>query len=69
MVFRRVARTLVVLFALLMAYPAGKGPHFSDWSAPVNLGSIVNSEFADQAPAVRGAIPANPGLRGLCARE
>lgn len=24
--------------------------HFSEWSAPVNLGPVVNSRFADRAP-------------------
>jgi hypothetical protein len=52
MVFLRVALTAVVLFVLLAAYPAGRSPHFSDWSEPVNLGPIVNSEFGEGGPAL-----------------
>ena len=25
---------------------------FSDWSAPINLGSVINSDAAEQAPAI-----------------
>jgi WD40-like Beta Propeller Repeat len=40
--------TAVVLFALL----AFATPEYSPWSAPVNLGAVVNSPFADVGPAV-----------------
>ena len=44
---------LTVLLVLgLVAYNAAAASQFSDWSAPVNLGSIVNSPFNDFAPAV-----------------
>jgi hypothetical protein len=46
------ARALLTIFALLGTTLAGQGPPFSDWSAPVNLGPVVNSSFNDQAPAV-----------------
>jgi hypothetical protein len=47
----RVPLTAVVLFGLLASYPTA-APDFSAWSSPVNLGSIVNSAFAEQSPAV-----------------
>ena len=47
----RVALTGIVLLALLASSPTA-APKFSDWSAPMNLGPVVNSAFADQAPAV-----------------
>jgi hypothetical protein len=46
----RVSLSAVALLALLT--PAPSGQHFSDWSEPVNLGPVVNSSFADQAPEV-----------------
>jgi hypothetical protein len=51
MVSVRLALTAVALFALLASYPTA-APEFSDWSPPENLGPVVNSAFADQAPAV-----------------
>jgi Tol biopolymer transport system component len=48
-----VSLALTVLLLLgLVAYSAAAAAKFSDWSAPVNLGPIVNSPFADFAPAV-----------------
>jgi hypothetical protein len=46
------ALAILTFLALLGTTPAGQGPPFSEWSAPVNLGPIVNSPFSDQAPAV-----------------
>jgi len=43
--------TAVVLLALLASYPAA-APKYSDWSAPVNLGAVVNSTSNDQGPAI-----------------
>ena len=51
MVFIRVTLTAVVLLALLVSSPTA-APKFSDWSAPVNLGPVVNSSATDAAPAV-----------------
>src|SRR5207237_8896544 len=28
------------------------GPRYSDWSAPVNLGPVINSSFSDRHPAI-----------------
>jgi hypothetical protein len=47
----RVALTGVAVLALLTSYPTA-APEFSDWSAPVNLGPIVNSSAADGSPAL-----------------
>jgi hypothetical protein len=41
----------IVCLALLASYLIAR-PRFSDWSAPVNLGPIVNSAFNDAQPAV-----------------
>jgi len=47
-----ISLALTVLLVLgLVAYNAAASK-FSDWSAPVNLGPIVNSAFNDFAPAV-----------------
>ncbi len=43
--------TAVVLVALLASYPTA-APSYSDWSAPVNLGAVINSPFNDQGPAI-----------------
>jgi Tol biopolymer transport system component len=43
--------TAVVLVALLASYPTA-APKYSDWSAPKNLGAVVNSPFNDQGPAI-----------------
>jgi len=41
----------LVMLGLSMVYPAA-AQKFSDWSVPVNLGSIVNSPFAEFGPAI-----------------
>jgi hypothetical protein len=51
MVFLRVTLSVVVLIALCAAFPTA-APDYSDWSAPVNLGPIVNSSFAEAGPAI-----------------
>jgi hypothetical protein len=51
MVFIRVALTAVGLLALLASSPTA-APKFSDWSAPVNLGPLVNSSSLDAGPAI-----------------
>lgn len=43
--------TAVVLFVLLVCYPTA-APEYSDWSAPLNLGAVVNSPSIDAGPAV-----------------
>src|SRR3989337_1832818 len=44
---------IVGIATVLMASSnAGAAPTFSDWSAPVNLGPIVNSAFVDAGPAI-----------------
>ncbi len=48
-----IAAVLTVLLGLgLVAYHAAAAAKFSDWSAPVNLGPVVNSGFGDQGPAI-----------------
>lgn len=48
-----ISLTLTALLVLgLAAYNTAAASKFSDWSAPVNLGPIVNSPFNDFAPAV-----------------
>jgi len=47
------ALALVVLLVVgLAALPAAQGPRFSEWSAPVNLGPIVNSTSYDACPTI-----------------
>jgi len=43
--------TSLLMVALALLSPAG-AQQFSDWSAPVNLGEVVNSGFADQNPDI-----------------
>src|SRR3989449_3143930 len=41
------------MLALVMAQaPSAQAQMFSDWSAPVNLGPVINSAFSDQGPAI-----------------
>jgi hypothetical protein len=47
----RVALTAIVLVTLIASSPSA-APDFSDWSAAVNLGPIVNSAFAEGGPAI-----------------
>jgi len=51
MAFLRVALTAVALLALLAFYPTA-APKFSDWSAPVNLGSTINTALNEQGPTL-----------------
>lgn len=51
MAFFRAALTAIVLVALIASSPSA-APDFSDWSAPVNLGPVVNSVFAEAGPAI-----------------
>jgi hypothetical protein len=47
--------TLVVVGALalvVMSAPSVHAQKYSDWSAPVNLGSTINSASSDQGPAI-----------------
>ena len=48
--FRNVL-TAVAFVAVLASHPAA-APEYSDWSAPINLGAIVNSASNDQGPAI-----------------
>jgi WD40 repeat protein len=49
MVSLRAALTFVLFLALLASSPTA-APKFSDWSAPVNLGPLVNSSSLDAGP-------------------
>src|SRR3989442_8663842 len=41
------------MLALVMAQaPSAQAQMFSDWSAPVNLGPVINSAFSGQGPAI-----------------
>src|SRR3989442_8868594 len=41
------------MLALVMAQaPSAQAQMFSDWSAPVNLGPVINSASSDQGPAI-----------------
>jgi hypothetical protein len=51
MVLIRVALTAIVLVTLIASSPIA-APDFANWSAPVNLGPVVNSGFAEAGPAV-----------------
>lgn len=49
------ALTLLVggMLALVMTQaPSAHAQRYSDWSAPVNLGPVINSAFNDQQPAI-----------------
>jgi Tol biopolymer transport system component len=43
---------VIVLIALALTSPVTAKPDDDDWSAPVNLGPVVNSPFNDIAPAI-----------------
>ena len=49
MVSLRIALTFVLFLALLASSPTA-APKFSEWSAPENLGPIVNSSSLDAGP-------------------
>src|SRR6266850_954946 len=39
--------------ALVIAQaPSAHAQRYSDWSAPANLGPVINSAFSDQGPAI-----------------
>ena len=41
------------MLALVMAQaPSTQAQNYSDWSAPVNLGPVINSASSDQVPAI-----------------
>jgi len=41
------------MLALVLAHvPSAQAQKYSDWSAPVNLGSVINSAVNDQQPAI-----------------
>src|SRR5689334_11208984 len=46
------ARTPAITGVLAFEQAAGDAPRFSDWSAPVNLGPVVNSPFIEQGASV-----------------
>jgi hypothetical protein len=48
---RRTMLVLAVLPFLLASYPIA-APNFSDWSAPVNVGPIINSTSVEAGPAI-----------------
>jgi len=47
---QRNVMTAAVLVGLLASYPRA-APKYADWSAPMNLGAVVNSPFNDAGPA------------------
>ena len=47
----RLVVAVVVLVLVVAPFPTA-AQNFSDWSAPVNLGSVVNSSATDAAPAI-----------------
>ena len=51
MVVSRAILAAIGIVALLVSSPTA-APNFSDWSQPVNLGSVVNSTANDATPAV-----------------
>jgi Tol biopolymer transport system component len=46
------ATTPAITGVLAFEQAAGDAPRFSDWSAPVNLGPVVNSPFIEQGASV-----------------
>jgi len=40
------------LVLVMTQHPSAQGPRYSDWTAPVNLGPVINSAFSDQGPAI-----------------
>lgn len=43
---------LVTLLVAALALPSAQAQKYSDWSAPVNLGPVINSASSDQGPAI-----------------
>ena len=51
---RSTFKLLLVLACSIMVLgtPSAHAQKYSDWSAPVNLGPVINSGFSDQGPAI-----------------
>src|SRR5207248_907742 len=45
------ATLLIITFVIVSRSPSA-APKYSPWSAPVNLGPVVNSPFGEQGPAI-----------------
>ncbi len=50
-VITRIVLVAVVFLSLIVSYTTAQ-PQYSDWSAPVNLGPVVNSAFNDAGPTI-----------------
>lgn len=48
----RLLALVVTLLVAALALPSAQAQKYSDWSAPVNLGSLINSAASDQGPAI-----------------
>lgn len=48
----RLLALVVTLLVAALALPSAHAQKYSDWSAPVNLGSLINSAASDQGPAI-----------------
>lgn len=48
---RATCSAFLILLAVLVSYTSAQ-PNFSDWSAPVNLGAVINSTVEDAGPAL-----------------
>jgi hypothetical protein len=44
--------TILFAMSLLAETSFASGPRYSDWSEPVNLGPVINTEYNDQHPAL-----------------
>jgi hypothetical protein len=47
-------KTKLTLMAMstLASFSFAAGPHYSDWSEPINLGPVINTEYNDQHAAI-----------------
>jgi len=55
--FSQIMRTRIAFFALsglaaLASFHLAAQPKYSDWSAPINLGPVINTGYNDQHPAL-----------------
>src|SRR5688572_20755207 len=50
-VTRAIGCAVVITLAVLVSYTTAE-PKYSDWSAPVNLGAVINSTAEDSTPAL-----------------
>ena len=50
--FRPTSLLLVVCMFVLAFASSSHAQKYSDWSAPINLGSVINSALSDQGPAI-----------------